>query len=196
MPATPRVLFVDDDQALLATWQRAFARDPMSCVFADGFEAALSAFEGGPVDVILCDERFPNRSGWELLETVRASSPRTMRLMITGAASATSAVAGINRGGIYRLLLKPTPVDAVREAIQEAIAHQRLRDGLWRALTQLQRVTQALELVAVRDPEAYRAAVAAAAAAEQATPVHSTSQELVQALDQDLADLDRTVPTP
>lgn len=162
----PRILFVDDDRALLDGIRRSL-REPWDCLFAEDFEQALTHLESGRIDVLVCDERFPGRSGWELLAEVRRAQPRIMRLMLTGEASTTSAVAGINHGQLFRLLLKPCPHDALVEAITAALERQAIDDRLRTALTWLVRTNTALAAIAEREPAAYRAALAAVGASAE-----------------------------
>lgn len=158
----PSILFVDDDTALLEALRRS-VREPWDCAFAADFEQALARLESARVDVIVCDERFPGRSGLELLAEVRRAWPRVMRIMLTGEASATSAVAGINHGQLHRLLLKPCPHEALVEAVTSALDRQAIDDRLRTALGWLVRTNAALASLSEREPEAYRAALAAVA---------------------------------
>jgi DNA-binding NtrC family response regulator len=160
MPAArPALLFVDDDQAFLDALRRSFAREPYACRFAIGFEQALEILEAEPIDVVVCDERFPGRSGWELLSEIRRVYPRVMRLMLTGAASMASTVASINQSHVFRLLLKPCDHASLQRAIADAVDHQALHDRLRQALVYLTKVNSAVERIAERHPEEYRAAL-------------------------------------
>ena len=173
------VLFVDDETAFLDGIRRSFAREPYECLFASTFDQALEALETRPIDVIVCDERFPGRSGWELLSEVKRTYPRIMRLMLTGAASLASTVATINQGHVFRFLLKPCDHDTLLRAISDAVDHQALHERLRHALACLSRVNTAVERIAARYPAEHREALAVLA-------VQTTTPESVDQLEREM----------
>jgi two-component system response regulator HupR/HoxA len=157
--ARPVLLFVDDERPFLDGLRRSFAREPYDCRFAASFDEALAALEADRVDAVICDERFPGRSGWELLSEIKRVYPRAMRLMLTGAASMASTVAGINQAQVFRLLLKPCSHEMLVGAIAEALEHQALHDRLRQALVYLTKVNRAVEVIAERHPAEHREAL-------------------------------------
>jgi response regulator RpfG family c-di-GMP phosphodiesterase len=109
-----RILFVDDDPNLLASFQRAFRKTFEFDTAAGGQEALASHDKMGPYAVIVCDMRMPGMDGIEVLEEFRKRSPDTIRLMLTGNADQHTAVEAVNRGHIFRFINKPcTPEDLV-----------------------------------------------------------------------------------
>jgi DNA-binding NtrC family response regulator len=180
------LLFVDDEQPFLDGLARSFAREPYECLFADTFDRAFELLESRRIDVVICDERFPGRSGWELLSEIRRVYPRVMRLMLTGAASMASTVAGINQAQVFRLLLKPCAHDALVRAIAESLEHQALQDRLRQALVWLTKVNTAVERIAERHPAEYQEALRAVAVQD---PTPATTVQLEREMDARLGEV-------
>jgi response regulator RpfG family c-di-GMP phosphodiesterase len=134
----PRVLLVDDDQAILDGLRRQLRRT-FDVSTALGGQVALDLMEkDDPFAAVLSDMRMPEMDGSEFLARVRALYPDTVRLLLTGQADMQSTIAAINDGQIYRFLTKPSPPGAVESALQDAVAlYQQVtaeRDVLQRTL--------------------------------------------------------------
>ncbi len=113
-----RILFVDDDEALLAGLQNVLHRDRKrwEMVFANGPELALAESRKQAFDVVVSDMRMPQLDGAQLFRILRAESPRTARIMLSGS-DCESALADIDE-----LLAKPCPPSVLRAAIERALA--------------------------------------------------------------------------
>jgi DNA-binding NarL/FixJ family response regulator len=75
----------------------------------------------------------PSMGGAELLTTVKRDYPATVRIILTGHASVSSAVQAINEGSVYRYLLKPFPATALGDIIRQGLSDQHateLRDRI------------------------------------------------------------------
>jgi response regulator RpfG family c-di-GMP phosphodiesterase len=57
---------------------------------------------------------------------VRAISPDTTRILLTGAAGLDMAIDAVNRGNVFRFLLKPCPTDVLVTAIKDGIHFNQL----------------------------------------------------------------------
>ena len=120
------VLCVDDDPNILAAFQRQF-RKTFSIETAIGPEEGLAAITcKGPFAVVISDLRMPGMSGIQFLATVRAKSPDTVRVMLTGQADMADAIAAVNQGAIFRFLLKPSNSIILGKVIEAAIEQHRL----------------------------------------------------------------------
>lgn len=80
------VLFVDDEPRVLDGVQRLFRknRDRWHTTVANGGELALSLLEKERFDFVVSDMRMPMIDGARLLAHVRARSPGTVRLVLSG----------------------------------------------------------------------------------------------------------------
>ena len=138
-PANPpaaelrRILFVDDDQSVLAALRNLLRkqRGIWEMRFALGGHAALEAFAEGPFDVVVSDMRMPGMDGTELLTAIRESSPSTARIVLSGYAG-PEAIAGAMTVA-HQFLAKPcepkllTNVVAQVCTLQSLLGNQELR---------------------------------------------------------------------
>ena len=85
-----RVLFVDDDPDILASFRALFWRDRArwDMVFAEGGRAALAALAEGAFDIVVSDMRMPGITGAALLREVTELYPGTVRILLSGGADA------------------------------------------------------------------------------------------------------------
>jgi putative nucleotidyltransferase with HDIG domain len=120
-----RILFVDDESEVLGSIRDGLRRrrDTWSMVFADSGGAALAEFESEPVDVVVTDLQMPGMDGAALLERVRDFSPETIRIVLSGYASA-SRVARVATAA-HRFLAKPCDIDELTCVLERSCA---LRD--------------------------------------------------------------------
>jgi len=121
-----RILLVDDEPKILSALQRNLG-NRFHLVLAAGAEEGLRAITGsGPYAVVVSDFKMPGMDGVEFLSRVKAVSPETIRIMLTGQASLDNAVAAVNQANIFRLLSKPCPPIVLSRAIDAALAQHRL----------------------------------------------------------------------
>jgi DNA-binding NtrC family response regulator len=121
-----RVLVVDDKENML----KLFAK-----ILADGYELttcgdgarALALVATDDFDVVVTDIRMPGASGFEVLRAVKARSPATEVVMMTGYATVADAVQAM-KGGAYDYLEKPFDPDAAALVVARALEHKRLKD--------------------------------------------------------------------
>ena len=68
----PRLLYVDDDEALARLVGRGLTRQGFDVVHANSGEAGLARIAAGDIDVIALDQYMPGLDGLETLERIRA----------------------------------------------------------------------------------------------------------------------------
>jgi DNA-binding NtrC family response regulator len=79
-----KILFVDDDENLLASYQRQL-RNKFAVATAPGGEQGLKVIGSeGPFAVIVSDFRMPGMDGVQFLAKAREAAPDTVRVMLTG----------------------------------------------------------------------------------------------------------------
>ena len=121
-----RILCVDDEPNILQAMERQF-RKQFEIHTALGPVLGLRAIvEKGPFAVVVSDLRMPEMSGIEFLTRVRATSPDTVRVMLTGQADMEAAIAAVNQGNIFQFLSKPCPADTLARALTAALEQHRL----------------------------------------------------------------------
>jgi CheY-like chemotaxis protein len=118
---TEKVLCVDDDTNILASYQRQF-RKQFQIETAAGSEEGLKAVTAnGPFAVVLTDMNMPGMNGIQFLTEVKKLAPDTVRMMLTGNADLKTAVDAVNTGCIFRFLTKPCPPDLLINSLQAGI---------------------------------------------------------------------------
>jgi DNA-binding NtrC family response regulator len=117
--ARPRLLFVDDEQRVLNSMRIMFRRQFELFLASHGAEA-LDIVRDQDIDVIVADHRMPKMTGVEVLSKVRALSPRTVRILLTGYADLDAVEGSINESEVFRFLTKPCAPQQLRETIELA----------------------------------------------------------------------------
>ncbi|PTV95497.1 two-component system response regulator HupR/HoxA [Rhodobacter aestuarii] len=107
MSATaPAILLVDDEPHSLSAMKLAL-EDDFDILTAKGAAEALAILEEEWVQVIICDQRMPGRTGVDFLTEVRERWPETVRVILTGYTDSASMMTAINEAGIHQFLTKP-----------------------------------------------------------------------------------------
>jgi len=143
---TPRctLLAVDDEPCILEALALLLA-DEFDVLTAPNADSAQACFADRPIPLILADQRMPGRTGVQLLEWVRQHSPKTIRLMMTGYTDFDQTVHAINRGEIYRMILKPWRTDELRLILRNAARAYALERSHETLLADLQTLNADLE---------------------------------------------------
>jgi len=118
----PAVLYVDDEPRSIKYFARAFARDFRVFTAASVAEAEeLLASQSDQVGVLITDQRMPLQTGVQLLDRVKASHPEIVRLLTTAYSDLDDAVAAVNRGEVFRYILKPWDIEGLRAELHSAL---------------------------------------------------------------------------
>lgn len=115
----PKVLFVDDEQRVLNSMRIMFRRR-FETYFASDGPSALEIVRHNDIDVVVADHRMPQMTGVEVLTAVRALSPRTVRILLTGYADLDAIEGSINEGEVFRFLTKPCAPAQLRATLDLA----------------------------------------------------------------------------
>jgi CheY-like chemotaxis protein len=110
-PSKKRILFVDDEAALLKAFANLFRkkRHVWDVVFVTSGAEALSAMATAQFDVIVTDMRMPGMSGSELLTRVRSEYPGVGRIILSGYAESEALSAA--RSLAHLVFAKPCNID-------------------------------------------------------------------------------------
>lgn len=102
-----RVLFVDDEPAILRSLERIGSKVDAVILTASSGQRALDIINECPVDIIVSDLKMPNMNGNQLLEQVAQIHPETVRIVLTGHGDMDMVINSINTGHIWGFLHKP-----------------------------------------------------------------------------------------
>lgn len=104
----PAILVVDDEPYVLRAIQRLLkSRDADVLTAPNGLQAIQMLKRNDQIAVVISDQFMPGMSGAELLEHIRQDYPDVVRVMLTGNNDLATAVEAINRGDVFRFVLKP-----------------------------------------------------------------------------------------
>lgn len=152
--AARTVLLVDDDPALLHALARALRHEPYRLHTARSADEALGALKAHPIDVVVSDEQMPGMRGSELLAWSAAHCPEVVRIVLTGHATAETAIRAINQGSAYHFFTKPCDTAQLAATIREAIEYKTLIEENRRLVElntsqvrQLERINQDFRIV-------------------------------------------------
>jgi len=123
---TDKVLFVDDEPAVLDGYKRMFHKE-FEIETAVGGEAGLALIQNlGPYAIVVSDMRMPIMDGVQFLSRARKLAPETVRMVLTGYADVKSAMDAVNEGNLFRFLDKPCDKDTLGKALTAALIQYRL----------------------------------------------------------------------
>lgn len=118
------VLIVDDDIVFRTTIGRDLGEQGFTVALAhdagDALEALAACTGDYAIDVLLTDLRMPGADGIDLLEKIRAVSPRTRAILMSGYATARDYQRAIECGAV-RVLCKPFTSSELLLAIRQAV---------------------------------------------------------------------------
>lgn len=111
-PNSPRIILcVDDEQNILNSLQRLLRQTGCKVLTATGGNEALAMLKGEASCVVpalvISDQRMPVMTGDEFLGRVRELVPDSIRILLTGYADLSGAIAAVNNGGLFRYMTKP-----------------------------------------------------------------------------------------
>lgn len=116
------VLFVDDEENVLASIKRGLMDEEYTCHFATSGQMALELMEKQEFAVIVSDMKMPNMDGLKLLKEVRQKWPKCVRIVLSGYTQLPQIILSINQADIFRFITKPWHleedlIDTIRKAL-------------------------------------------------------------------------------
>ena len=155
LPAAPararpfgRVLIVDDNTELVATLHAVLVgpgpvdATRLEVVTASRGEEALAIAQTQGFDVAIVDVKLPDASGVDLIRPLRAASPLSEVVLITGFASVDAAI-GALRSGAFAFVLKSFRPEELISTVEQALTKVQLKrereelERRYRALVEL-----------------------------------------------------------
>jgi len=157
MGAKAKVLFVDDDPEILASFRRALRRRFAVDTALGPIRGLEAVAERGPYAVVVSDLRMPGLDGHEFFTALKKTCPDTVRIMLTGYADLRAAMTAVNTGHVFRFLAKPCAEEELAEALaagaalyQQATAERDFLKGALRGIIKV-----FVDLLALANPEAH-----------------------------------------
>ena len=114
-----RVLLADDDESLRRVQEYQLTKAGFAVTTCSDGDTALEKFRENLHDLVVTDIRMPGLDGLEFLARIRAISPDTPVIVITGHGTVETAVQAMKQGA-FDFLTKPFPTDKLQLTLERA----------------------------------------------------------------------------
>lgn len=122
-----KILVVDDEEEFLVKLVERLELRGLDVKGALTGEEALDSLEDRPVDVVVLDVRLPGMDGVQVLNRVKKRHPYTEVVVLTGYASAETAVRVMELGA-FDYLVKPVRFEDLLYRLEDAYKKKTLRE--------------------------------------------------------------------
>ena len=116
-----RILFIDDETIVLNALSLTLKREGYEVVTLANPVEGLDLIKRQAFGVILIDQQMPQLTGLEFLAQAKEIQPDATRILITAVLSLRVALDAINKGEIYRFLVKPCLREELLVTIKNAV---------------------------------------------------------------------------
>jgi response regulator RpfG family c-di-GMP phosphodiesterase len=122
-----KILYVDDEENNLFSFKATF-RLKYQIFTAINANIARDILDANPdIEIIFTDQRMPDITGVEFLESILDKHPEPIRILLTGYADLSASIDAVNRGKIFHYLSKPWNEEELHMTIERAYAIYRER---------------------------------------------------------------------
>jgi response regulator RpfG family c-di-GMP phosphodiesterase len=138
------VLYIDDEEHNLTSFKASFRR--IFKVFtAISASEAREILKEQNVEVIITDQRMPNETGVEFLQSIIEEYPDPIRMLLTGYSDIEAVIDSINKGQVYKYITKPWNDHELQVNIENAHEVFRLREENKDLMERLKKANEQLE---------------------------------------------------
>ena len=148
------VLCVDDEQNILHALKRLLRKEGYRLLTAGSGTEGLKILKENDVHLVISDQRMPEMSGTEFLAKIREDYPEVIRIVLTGYTEVDSITESINKGHIYKFILKPWNDYNLKLEIKQALeqydlmrANKKLHETVLHQNEELTRINEHLEML-------------------------------------------------
>src|SRR5579862_5384104 len=134
------ILIVDDEEIVLVALRDTLVREGYSVIASPHAVHALSAVKETQFSVVITDQQMPMVTGLEFLAQVKQIQPDATRILITAVLNLGTVIDSINKGEIFRFVVKPW----LREELLATVKNAVQRYELIRSNARLHEETQAM----------------------------------------------------
>ncbi|MCO4291969.1 response regulator [Solitalea sp. MAHUQ-68] len=111
------ILYIDDEPHNLTAFKAAFRRE-FTVFTAESAAEGRKILDENEIHILITDQRMPNITGIEFLESILEIHPNPIRMLLTGYADISAVIDAINKGQVYRYISKPWDEYELRQNIQ------------------------------------------------------------------------------
>lgn len=127
---------MDDEVNNLVSFKATF-RIKYNVFTAESGEEAIKLLNENDINIIITDQRMPNMTGVEFLESILSEHPDPIRVLLTGYADMNAVIDAVNKGKIFHYLSKPwneeeldITITRAYEVYQKRMTEKELNDKL------------------------------------------------------------------
>jgi len=124
MGEAARILVVDDDESIRKTIAAILEEKGYIVDTAESGKEAIEKSNANFYNLALIDIRLPDMEGTRLLAEMKETTPKMVKIIVTGYPSLQNAITVVNRGA-DGYLLKPVNIDSLLETIKRHLEKQR-----------------------------------------------------------------------
>jgi len=114
-----KIRIVDDEERFLSTTKKLLLKKGLEALTASSGTEALGLLKQHNVGVVILDVKMPGMDGIAILKEIKKSFPLVEVIMLTGHATAESAVEGLKLGAMD-FLMKPASIEDLIRKSEEA----------------------------------------------------------------------------
>jgi DNA-binding NtrC family response regulator len=124
MSEPARILVIDDEETIRRTVSMILERAGYIVDTAESGKQAINKAEVNFYNLALIDIRLPDMEGTELLTAMKETTPKMVKIIMTGYPALQNAVKAVNKGADY-YLTKPVNPDELLRFIKELLDKQK-----------------------------------------------------------------------
>lgn len=139
------VLFVDDEDNIRKSIERALKREQYRRLYASNGIEAKEIIKKDHISVIVTDMKMPEMDGLTLLKWVGKENPHIIRMILSMKTDTSTILEAINSGNIYRYITKPWEENELVSSIRQSLELYNLREEKQRLIYELEENNRTLE---------------------------------------------------
>jgi response regulator RpfG family c-di-GMP phosphodiesterase len=120
------ILIVDDEEIVLVALRDTLVREGYQVVASPHAVHALSVLKEQPFSAVITDQQMPMVTGLEFLSQVKQIQPDATRVLITAVLNLSTTIDAINKGEIYRFIVKPWLREELLATVKNAVQRYEL----------------------------------------------------------------------
>lgn len=148
------ILYVDDEANNLVAFKSNF-RVYYNVYTAQSAKEGLEILRANKIHILITDQRMPNMTGVEFLESVLKEFPEPIRMLLTGYVDIDAVIEAINKGQVYKYIMKPLNVEDLKITINNAFETYTLREENKELVSNLLKVNKQIEFMLRQKLTAY-----------------------------------------
>lgn len=141
--AKPRILVVDDEPNICNLLRELLSKQDYVVDTCLNGQEALAKTQNTTYDMVISDLKMPGMNGTDLIKSIKAASPDTAAVLITGYATVETAVRAL-RYGADDYVTKPFNIEELRKVVSRGLESKQLRQRNHKLVEMLQSANKEL----------------------------------------------------